>query len=391
MSTSIKRIYICVFSFLMVLLLPAGEALAQVIPDNAIDDLVEPFEELLDIVPDIRDLASTLFWSLLLLELVISGFSLFWSGADFNAVGRWLVERIIMIIVAIYMFRNGPYIAQLITLTFEAVGVQMGGIQANPTDVIERGILLAAQLQNELSFWDGVNAIPTLLAALILSMIFAGIGANMIVILAELYLLMVAGVFLMGFAGASWTRDFAWGYFRYMISVGFKLLVMQVLVGIGLSVIEAWLTGLNGGDIKNVSLITLISTMVVFYTMVKTLPNSAAELVNGRVGGGFGGVAGSGMQMVSNMRSASSAMSSTASVMKGAAKAMGTAAMASAAAAKTAKAGGATGAAVISGAAGNVAKATGQEVGKSLQGIKGPGSLGQRVNQNLTQRAQAAK
>ena len=389
MRFAINRLSVCVFSVLVVLLLPVGEAMAQIIPDNAIDDLLEPFEELLEIVPDIRDLASTLFWSLLLMELVISGLSLFWTGADFNAVGRWLVERILMIILAIYMFRNGPYIAQLIAQTFETVGIRMGGIRTNPTDVIERGILLASQLQSELSWWDGVKAIPTLLAALILSMIFAAIGANMIVVLCELYLLMVAGVFLMGFAGASWTRDMALGYFRYMISVGFKLLVMQVLVGLGLTVIEGWLNGLNGGDIRNLSMITIISTMVVFWTMVKTLPNAAAELVNGRMGGSFGGVAGSGMQMVNNMKSASSSMSSTASIMRGAAKSMGTAAMAAKSASQASKAGGATGAAVVSGAAANLASASRQEMGKSLQGISGPGTMGQRINRNVTKRARS--
>jgi len=389
MSNSNYRLIVSLFSLAMVLLLPWGEANAQVVPDNALDELVRPFRDLLGLIPDVRNLASTLFWSLLLLELVISGFSLFWTGADFSAVGRWLVERIIVIIVAIYMFRNGPYIAQLISFTFEDVGVAMGGIQLSPTDVIERGILLASQLQKELSWWDGVKAIPTLLAALILSMIFAAIGANMIVILCELYLIMVAGVFLMGFAGSTWTRDYALGYFRYMIAVGFKLLTMQVLVGLGLTVIEAWLTGLDGGDIKNMSMITIISTMLVFWTLVKTLPSAAADMVRGHTSGGFGGVGGPGMQMVNSMKSSVSNMSKAATSMASSATNM---AMASKAASSVAKAGGAKGtAAVTSGAAANLAKATATEIGKSIRGINGPvagrQSMSQRVNRNLTKQA----
>jgi len=391
MSCPISRNLLVLSSLLTMVLLPSGDALSQVIPDNAIEQVRAPFEALFGEVDRIRDFASTLFYSLLLLELVISGFSLFWTGADLNAVGRWLVERIVVLILALYLFRNGPWIAEMIVNSFAFLGVQLGGINPTPSDVVERGIVLAADLQSEVSFWDGAKAIPTLLAALILSLIFAAIGANMLVIMCELYLLMVSGIILMGFAGASWTRDIALGYFRYMISVGFKLLVMQVLVGLGLSVIEGWISGINGGDLQNVSLMSLISLMVVFYTLVKTVPHAASELVNGRMGGGFGGVAGSGMQMVSNMRSASSSMSSSASMISNAARSMGTAAMSMKAASQTAKAGGATGAAVVSGAAANIAKATGQEVSKSMQGIKGPGSIGQRVNHNLTQRAQARK
>jgi len=45
----------------------------------------------------------------------------------------------------------------------------------------------------------------------------------------------------------------------------------------------------------------------------------------------------------------------------------------------------------MSGAAANIAKATGQEIGKSIRGVNGPvaarQSMAQRVNRNLTKQA----
>ena len=73
-----------------------------------------------------------------------------------------------------------------------------------------------------------------------MSIIFAMIAANMVVVLAEIYILTVVGAFLLGFMGAAITRDYAIGYFRYTIAVSFKLLIMQVIVGLGLPL---WMDG----------------------------------------------------------------------------------------------------------------------------------------------------
>ena len=115
--------------------------------------------------------------------------------------------------------------------------------------------------------------------------------------------------------GAAITRDYAIGYFRYTIAVSFKLLIMQVIVGLGFTVMDGWLNGLGAGQITGTGMFALVSTAVVFATLTNTLPNAARDLISGTSSGSFGGVGGAVGQMSStanSMRQAAGAMSSTA-------------------------------------------------------------------------------
>jgi len=383
---------------LVLMLVPFGSAVAQTyIPNNAIDAISLPFIQLTTLSSAIAGLAATLFISLLTIEMMVSGFGLFWSGSDLNQFGKWIVERLLIIGIAVYLFQNGPWIGTIIKWTLEEVGIQAGGVPLNPANIVEKGVTMAGELVDSVSWWDGAGAIPVLIAALVMIIIFALIGANMVVVMCELYVLATVGAFLLGFAGSSWTRDYALGYFRYILAVCFKLVAMQVLVGLGLGVIDGLIAGLTGDQLRSVSLFTLISTMLVFWALTNSLPGAAADMVRGGgTNGGFGGVGSAGASMVNSMSSTANTMSRAGGSMMAAANSMGKSAanigMAASAAGKMAQAGGAKGpAAVIAGAAGNMAKATAQEVGKSVRGINGPisqrQSMSQKVNRNLTQKA----
>ena len=378
---------------LLLLIIPFGIAFAQ-IPNNAVDEIIEPFVDLADSTDDIRDLATSLFWALITIEFVITAISLFWAGSDFNAFGRFLVERMVVIGIAIYMFQSGPWIAWMLQWVFSFVGLAAGGIEPNPTEVIETGIKLGTELSNSVGFWDGAASIPILIAALLLSILFALIASNMTLVLIELYILTTVGAFLLGFAGSSWTRDYAIGYFRYVIAVSFKLVVMQVLVGVGLTVITGWIGTITGAGIKNTGMLTLISTMIVFYSLTNTLPAAAAGLVSGTTTGGFGEASSGISQFNNSMKAAANTVKGAVGAIASAGNAAKNFGQAANSAAKVSKNSGASGtAAVVSGATGNMAKALGQEIDKSSRGINGPlaqrQSYTQRVNRNLTKQANA--
>ena len=365
-------------------------AFAQ-IPDNALDDILDQFKQNLPAGRVVKNYAQTLFYSLLLIEFVYTASQLIFSGSDLGAFGKYLMSRVFIMGLAVLIFNSGDLIALIIRNTIDTVATNVGGVEPNPANIIERGVSLSATLADDVSWWNATKAVPILIAGIVMSIIFAMIAANMVVVLAEIYILTVVGAFLLGFMGAAITRDYAIGYFRYTIAVSFKLLIMQVIVGLGFTVMDGWLNGLGAGQITGTGMFALVSTAVVFATLTNTLPNAARDLINGTSSGSFGGVGGAVGQMSStanSMRQAAGAMSSTAVSMTKTAGSMG---MAAQAASKMAKSGGATGAAVMSGAAANIAKATGHEIGKSIRGVNGPvaarQSMAQRVNRNLTKQA----
>lgn len=373
-----------------VLITSIEPAFAQ-IPDNALDQVLNPFKLLLNQQQTVKNWSINLFYSLLLIEFIYTASQLIFSGSDLGAFGKYLMSRIFIMGLAVLLFNSGDWVSLAIRASLDQVAQNLGGVEPNPANIIETGIELSAGLADEVSWWNAGKAIPILIAGIILSIVFAMIAANMVVVLAEVYILTTVGAFLLGFMGAAITRDYAIGYFRYTIAVSFKLLIMQLIVGIGITIMNGWVTGLAGGDVTGSGLFTLVGTAVVFATLTRTLPDAARDLINGTSSGTFGGVGGAVSQMsmtANSMKQAAGSMQSTAVNMTKTAGSMG---MAAQAASKMAKNSGATGAAVASGAAANIAKAAGQEIGKSIRGVNGPvsqrQSMTQRVNQNLTKQA----
>lgn len=336
------------------------------IPANASEEILIPFRQLrADHMVPIRDAARVLFYSLLLIELTLSACTLVWNGADLNSFGRWITERFILSGIMVYIFTYGPSIGSDIQDTLRDVSLLAGGVASNPSEVLDLGVNISGKLAGAVGWWDGGEAIPVLFASILMALIFAAISANMMVVLAEIYIVSTLGIFLLGFAGGSWTRDYAIGYFRWLLAVVFKLAAMQLLVGEGLSLVSVWVNNLvsSTASIQNASMLTLLGTVLIIYTLSKTIPDSAADMIRGTSSGGMGSVAASAAALGSSMKSVSQKMVSAArGTASGAAK--GANAIANSSFGASA---GSMAAKTVSGAAGNSSSG-----GKSGGSAKGP-------------------
>ena len=74
------------------------------------------------------------------------------------------------------------------------------------------------------------------LFAIVLIVCFGLITALYILTLVESYVVISAGVLFMGFGGSRFTKDFALKILVYAVSVGAKLFVLELLVGLGMQI-----------------------------------------------------------------------------------------------------------------------------------------------------------
>jgi type IV secretion system protein TrbL len=107
----------------------------------------------------------------------------------------------------------------------------------------------------------------------------------------------------MAFGGSRWTQDIAVATIRYTVSVGAKLMMLQLLVSVGQNLIVTWSNQFT--TIDNSSLLILIGSSIVMLAIVKILPDEFQRMVGGAslssgsaltgaaaaVGGGVAGVA----------------------------------------------------------------------------------------------------
>lgn len=270
--------------------------------------------------------ALSLFKLFLLVGIAVFGVQAALSRSD---MGEVIKEFLVMLLfatfcyVAIMYYQDWTgYILEKSNVIAHTVGSI--GIELTPMDTgfYILDMVLAKIGSLSWGFSAIVDGLGFIILAGIILCCFALMTARMLVVLCEAYVAMNVGVLMLGFGGAHFARDYAINAMRYVVSVGFKLLVMQLIISIGISFIQD-LARLNDIDFYN--LFVLLACAVVLLVLVQSLPETVAGIINGsHVGSGVGlaAAAGSvGRSMAASFVAATTAVAGTGKTVAGVSRA----------------------------------------------------------------------
>jgi len=98
-------------------------------------------------------------------------------------------------------------------------------------------------------------------------------------------------VLMMAFGGSRWTKEFAIGALRYAVSVGAKLMVIQLLVSVGMGLIQQFTAQFQNTTIAD--LCVVIGASIVLLALVYELPKLIQGMVVGaHIGSGASALVG---------------------------------------------------------------------------------------------------
>ena len=228
--------------------------------------------------------------------------------------------------VFLWLLREGPNLAESIINALRQIGNEASGQPGlNPSGIVDLGFSVfdkaCVLLKSDLS----IDHVLVFILALIVLIIIALIGVNMLLQLCSAWVLAYAGVIFLGFGGSYWTKDMAVNYFKTVLGIGASLMTMTLLIGIGQSIIQEGVTQMsNGGEILGSEMGVLLVTSITLFMLVDKLPALVAGIINGAsIGsagiGSFGAGAAVGAAAAS-MGLAAKSISKSASIMAGAAK-----------------------------------------------------------------------
>lgn len=292
-------------SMLFILALVAFSS--AVFSDNVFAQLNDPsgsFTGLLDLVRNsaaswdarLRGYAITLFWLLASIQFVWTFFPLIFRQADFGEIIGELIRFILVIgfFYALLMF--SAEWGQAVINSFRQAGANaagMGGIGLMPGDVFSAAVSLAKTV-GDVETINPLAAVMISLSAIIVLLCFTFIAAFMGVTLVESYIVINASVIFMGFGGSQWTREYALAMVRYAVSVGAKLFVLTLIVGLIMDSTKQWAAAYGSDD---PSMWTMVGLSLVCAYLAKAVPELVAGMINGSsMGGGstLGGMAAAG-------------------------------------------------------------------------------------------------
>ncbi|MGB7298134.1 MAG: type IV secretion system protein [Burkholderiaceae bacterium] len=325
----------------LLLLVVGAPVFAQVPGDNSVDGIVLPFVNLFTnagVRNNVIGGIETIFWSLALIELVVSAglMAVSPNGGDISGFITLLIQRILLIGIFHFFLTNGWDLANFILRSaFWFGGAAIGANPLSGAEVADRGINIITTWFSGVSIlrWNIISGLGLVLIMFSLLWLYILIAGQVIVALCEAYIMAFAGIFLLGFGGASWTRDIAVTYFRGILGSAFKLVVMQVIVGAGLTIVDGWIGAMNARTLSFAQGVTMLVAVGMIWRLSTSIPDMAGNMLRGFGGpqpsaaGGIANAVGRGADNVAHAGVTAAANASTARI-----AAMGPKGMAAAAA-----------------------------------------------------------
>jgi type IV secretion system protein TrbL len=87
----------------------------------------------------------------------------------------------------------------------------------------------------------------------------------------------VAGQLFLGFSGSPWTKFFTERYLSYVASIGVKLFVLYLIMGVGMGITERWMPILERGGISPIQFFYVMGGSLVFVFPTWHIPSVASS------------------------------------------------------------------------------------------------------------------
>ena len=173
-----------------------------------------------------------LFRVLLIIDISWMGIRLVLKGTDVKEITVELIRLLLfagfMYALVIHYDEWGPSIINGMT----ELAVKAGAPNAEPAAVLGMSMQFISMVFENLSW--GFEGLGLIICCIVFCICFALITAQMVLVKCESYIVLNAGMILLGFGGSQFTKDFATNFIRYALGVAVKLYVMQMLVFLGM-------------------------------------------------------------------------------------------------------------------------------------------------------------
>ena len=247
--------------------------------------------------PRLHGYAVTVFWSLALIQFIWTFVPLVFKQADFSELIGELIRFLMIIGFFNILLDHSTEWAGTIIDSFRQAGAHAASLPTSelmPGDMFAMAVEFSRSILSGISIFNGSLNIVVALAALTVLLSFSFIAAFVFVTLVEAYVVINASVLFMAFGASQWTREYTLAVIRYTVSVGAKLFIVTLIVGLILSVAEKWQAAYTNDE---ASLMTLVGLSLICAYLTKTIPDLIAGMINGSSmsgGSSLGGMAAAG-------------------------------------------------------------------------------------------------
>ncbi len=287
---------VCRLFFALVLTVGIARAVGSA-PPPLLDSMTDEFEAAATQWESrIADAALRLFFLLGTLDVVWTGLLLAMKGSGLQEFAAELIRRLLFIGFFLALLLNAHDWSRSIVNSFQQVGAEAvretvgpsldpkefgADGELKPSAVAAKGILYSRRITNSAPsiLKHPGGAVFFGLAAISVTAGFAAIAARQVLVLAEMYVILSAGIILLGFGATRWSSEYALKYLKYCVSVGIKLMFVQISVALALHFLATLTTRSSPYSFTRASSITMSVTVLV--VLIWTIPNIVSGFLQG--------------------------------------------------------------------------------------------------------------
>lgn len=201
--------------------------------------------------------AQTLFGLLAVVDFAWTAVMLALEGHELNTYMARIIRKLMTISFFAVILAQGTYWMGAISASFIKVGQTASGTTAvTPAQILGDGFTMAGALltwattsATTIGLTTFAPAVPVLFALIVALFLLAGyaiVAINFVVTTIEGFVVIGAGYIFLGFGGSQWTRPYVERYIALAVSLGARLMILYMIVGLGHSFATQWVTILRG-------------------------------------------------------------------------------------------------------------------------------------------------
>ena len=272
---------VILWGVLFALIVLPGGALAQDAgtAGSAVDDVIEQFSKTLeDMGGRAGEVARSLLLILFTLDLVLRFGRWAMQGNSFGEVfGTWTYQLTFVSLVYVLALMVPKVVEELteLALRFASAATTSGASEPSASGMITDGLRQAMTWLGEMRLRSPATWFY-IFAAIISIVVTAMTVAFLVITYAEIYLIGLAGIIVLGFAGLEEARGAAIAYIRLLIGKALKLMALMIIYGAISSLTSALAdtsTGYSGA-------LGMIMLQIIACLLIITLPGSVEGLVS---------------------------------------------------------------------------------------------------------------
>ncbi len=233
-------------------------------------------------LPLITAYAQRLFWILAILDFTWMAAMLILKNGDLYDLVFNLVRKILLFGFFYALILNGNAWMTAIINSFRTIAANVPGGAAGITP----GSILETSFDVYMAAADNVGKFSPkswIIGVMGIGVVIFGAAMTCVQVIAllEMYIGLVIGQIVLGFGGSEWSKDYATSYIKYIISVGMKLMAIQLIAALANNMFTVWANIPPAQfDLSNVSALAI--AMFLLFVIMKTVP----EIISGIISGG---------------------------------------------------------------------------------------------------------